>query len=117
MSYIQSNPLEVLSEDVKRLRKKFPDRVPCIIEKDLKSKNNLPELPNKKHLCRSESTVASLLMTLRKWLHVSNDKGVFLYVNNVLPVLTDNIGEVYKEHMHESGLLLFTYTCESTFGI
>ena len=98
-----------------RIRQKFPDRAPVIIERV--SKANCVELDKRKFLVPETLRVHQLLYIIRKRLNLSHEQALYIYVSNkVLPMLSDNVGFVYQQYKDEDGFLYIYYDTERTFG-
>ena len=110
----QEHPFEKRKAEAERIREKYPDRVPIILEKAEKS--NIPDIDKKKFLVPGELTVTYFLMVIRKRIKLTPEMGLFLFVNNTLPRVDSVLSAVYKEHKDPDGFLYFTYGAENTFG-
>ncbi|KAJ3305284.1 ubiquitin-like protein atg8 [Kappamyces sp. JEL0829] len=84
------HPFEKRKQEADRIRQKYPDRIPCIVEKAEK--------------------------VIRKRIKLSPEKAIFIFVNNVLPPSSSILNQVYAEHKDEDGFLYIIYSSENTFG-
>ncbi|XP_015583535.1 autophagy-related protein 8f isoform X2 [Ricinus communis] len=66
-----------------RIRAKYPDRVPVIVEKAERS--DIPDIDKKKYLVPADLTVGQLVYVIRKRIKLSAEKAIFIFVDNVLP--------------------------------
>jgi GABA(A) receptor-associated protein len=99
----------------KRIREKYPDRVPVIAEKA--SKSDIPDIDKKKYLVPSDLTVGQFVYVIRKRIKLQQEKAIFIFVNEkTLPPTAALMSQVYKEHADQDGFLYVTYAGESIFG-
>jgi len=80
-SYKEENPFEKRRAEGEKIRRKYPDRIPVIVEKAPKSR--LRDLDKKKYLVPSELTIGQFYFLIRKryvlvWVRVWNLGGIFL---------------------------------------
>nr|XP_024376089.1 autophagy-related protein 8d-like isoform X2 [Physcomitrium patens] len=66
-----------------RIREKYPDRIPVIVEKAEKS--DIPDIDKKKYLVPADLTVGQFVYVIRKRIKLSSEKAIFIFVKNVLP--------------------------------
>merc|ERR1712098_508512 len=98
-----------------RIRKKYPERIPVICEKDEKSPD-LPQVDKNKYLVPKDLTIAQFIYVIRKRIKLPPEKAIFLYVNNSLPQTTSLLAAIYEEHKSADGFLYVNYAGENTFG-
>jgi len=108
------HPLPKRKEVADRIIKKYPDRIPVIVEKAPKS--DAPDIDKKKFLVPADITVGKFVYEIRKHMQLPPDKAIFLFVNNVLPPTAELMSKIYKDYRDEDGFLYITYSGESTFG-
>lgn len=100
-----------------RLRIKYINSVPIIIESsDLVIKKN-------KFLTEMTNTTSSFIYSIRKQLQLSPEKAIFIFCDDKLLNLTQTIGEIYQNYLHNNKIksdgdlfLYFEIKEESTFG-
>ena len=102
------------SSESARIRTKYGDRVPVIVERAEKS--DIPALDKKKYLVPADLTVGQFVYVIRKRIKLSAEKAIFIFVNNVLPPTGTLMSAIYEEHKDEDGFLYITYSGETTFG-
>ena len=113
MEQFHNAPFEKRLEECVRIRKKYPDRIPVIIER---KNTKLADIDRHKFIIASDFTMAQLLYTIRKRLTLKPDQALFLMVNDTLPKSGELLSAVYKEHKGKDGFLYVKYDIESTFG-
>jgi len=106
--------LEKRKEVAQRIRSKYPDRIPVIVEKSPKSK--VPEIDKKKFLVPSDITIGKFIFEIRKHIPLSAEQAIFLFVKDSLPPSADLVSTIYNQHKDEDGFLYITYSGENTFG-
>ncbi|TMS35527.1 hypothetical protein L596_002914 [Steinernema carpocapsae] len=112
--YKEENPFEKRRAEGEKIRKKYPDRIPVIVEKAPKSK--LRDLDKKKYLVPSDLTVGQFYFLIRKRIHLRPEEALFFFVNNVIPQTMTTMGQLYQEHHEEDLFLYFAYSEESVYG-
>ena len=105
--------LEKRIEESTRIIGKYPDRVPVICERLTKK---VPKIDRAKYLCPNDLTVGNFMYVIRKRLHISSDKALYLFINNTIVPVSHNLGLVYDQHKDKDGFLYINYDSESTFG-
>ena len=97
-----------------RVQEKYPSRVPIIIEKNPRSK--LPGIDKIKYLVPKEHTIGQIITVIRKRVEVKHNEAIFIFINDVLPCMSDIIIDVYNKNKDNDGFLYITYSGENTFG-
>jgi len=104
---------ERLAEGLK-IRSKYPDRVPVIVERSSKSK--VGELEKKKYLVPSDLTVGQFYYLIRKRINLRCEDALFFHVNNFIPPTSATMGILHQEHHEEDWFLYIAYSEESVYG-
>ncbi|KAI8926501.1 autophagy protein Atg8 ubiquitin like protein [Entophlyctis helioformis] len=102
------HPFEKRKLEADRIKEKYPDRIPCIVEKAEKS--DIPNIDKKKYLVPCDLTVGQFVWVIRKRIKISSEKAIFIFVNNVLPPASSLLSEVYAQHKDEDGFLYIVYS-------
>ncbi|KAG8637017.1 autophagy-related protein 8C-like isoform X1 [Manihot esculenta] len=97
-----------------RIREKYPDRIPVIVERAERS--DIPDIDKKKYLVPSDLTVGQFVYVVRKRIKLSAEKAIFIFVKNVLPPTAAMMSAIYEENKDDDGFLYMTYSGENTFG-
>eukprot|EP00252_Welwitschia_mirabilis_P023263 TRINITY_DN6546_c0_g2_i1.p3 TRINITY_DN6546_c0_g2~~TRINITY_DN6546_c0_g2_i1.p3 ORF type:complete len:123 (-),score=17.60 TRINITY_DN6546_c0_g2_i1:331-699(-) len=113
-SFKQDHPLERRQAEAARIREKYPDRIPVIVEKSEKS--DIPDIDKKKYLVPADLTVGQFVYVVRKRIKLSPEKAIFIFVNNFLPPTAAMMCAIYEDHKDKDGFLYMTYSGENTFG-
>jgi GABA(A) receptor-associated protein len=108
--------------ELETLRKKYPERVPIVVTRSAHSDKNTPELKRHKFLVPNHFTFGDFIHTVRKWLTLTPEKGIFLFVtppekkNEFMPSPSSLLAEIYGGYRHRNGVLYVVYALENTFG-
>ena len=111
----KTHTLKKRQDESNKIKEKYTDRIPIIVEKHTKS-NNIPDIDKKKYLVPKDLTVGQFQYVLRKRLKLDASKAMFLFVNGILPATSSLLTQLYDEHKDEDGFLYITYSGENTFG-
>merc|ERR1711879_297172 len=104
----EEHSLDKRREVADRIRAKYPDRIPVIVEKAPKS--DAPDIDKKKFLVPADITVGKFVYEIRKHMKLSPEKAIFLFVNNVLPPTAELMSHIYAKYKDEDGFLYITYS-------
>jgi GABA(A) receptor-associated protein len=106
--------LEKRKEESSRIRKKYPDRVPVIVEKAKSS--DIDNIDKKKFLVPTDLTIGQFVYVVRKRIKLKPEKAIFMFINNTLPPTSSLMSQIYNQHKDVDGFLYVVYSGESTFG-
>ncbi|KAG8435613.1 hypothetical protein GDO86_013525 [Hymenochirus boettgeri] len=87
--YKEDHPFEYRKKEGEKIRKKYPDRVPVIVEKAPKAR--VPDLDKRKYLVPSDLTA------------------LFFFVTNTIPPTSATMGQLYEDN-HEEDYFLYVRT-------
>merc|ERR1712094_148464 len=113
-SFKKEHPHDKRTAEAKRIRSKYPDRIPVICEKA--SGSSIPDIDKKKYLVPADLTVGQFVYVIRKRIKMSSEKAIFIFINNVPPTAALMSSSIYEEQKDEDGFLYITYSGENTFG-
>ena len=102
-------------EESNKIKNKYPDRIPVIVEKG----SNNPDveyIDKNKFLVPNDLMLNQLLYVIRKRIKVNSEKSLFLFCNGKIPPGSTFMSILYDENKDEDGFLYITYTGENTFG-
>ena len=102
-------------QEAERIRKKFPDRIPVIVERS-KSCTNVPTIDKQKYLVPSDLTVGQFVYVIRKRIKLTSEQAIFVFVGNYLPPTASMMSALYETHKDTDSFLYVTYSGENTFG-
>jgi GABA(A) receptor-associated protein len=92
---------------------KYPNRIPIIVER---FNINLPEIDRKKYLTPADLTIGNFIYVIRKRLKMEAEKSLFLFFNEKMLPVSENLGYAYNKCKDEDGFLYVKYCEETTFG-
>jgi GABA(A) receptor-associated protein len=110
----KNHKFEDRQKEAERILKKYPDRVPIIVEKAAKS--SVPNIDKHKYLVPNDITVGQFCYIIRKRIKLGSEQGLFLFINNTLPATSALMSQIYKEHKESCGFVYCLYSGESCFG-
>uniref|UniRef100_A0A7N0U1S6 Autophagy-related protein n=1 Tax=Kalanchoe fedtschenkoi TaxID=63787 RepID=A0A7N0U1S6_KALFE len=113
-SFKEEHDLENRRAEASRIRDKYPDRIPVIVEKAERS--DIPNIDKKKYLVPADLTVGQFVYVIRQRIKLSAEKAIFIFVDSVLPPTGAVMSAIYEEKKDEDGFLYVTYSGENTFG-
>lgn len=113
--YKEEHPFEKRRCEGDKIRRKYPDRVPVIVEKAPKAR--IGDLDKKKYLVPSDLTVGQFYFLIRKRIHLRPEDALFFIVNNVIPPTSATMGSLYQEHHEEDFFLYIAYSDEDVYGV
>jgi GABA(A) receptor-associated protein len=105
---------EAREAESQKIRDKYPERVPVIVEPAVQSRIN--KIDKTKFLVPFDLTVGNFLSVIRKRIKLTPEQALFIFVNNTLPCSSQTIGNVYHDYKEKDGFLYLVYTEENTFG-
>ena len=103
-------------EESEKVKQRYPERIPLIIEKDPTSK--IKEIDRTKFLVPNDITVADLMLIIRKKLELEKEASMFMLVNGKTSVTgQEGLKDVYEKYKDKTdGYLYIAYTSELTWG-
>ena len=102
-------------QESKRVLAKYPDRIPIICERSLKSRD-CPLIDKKKYLVPRNLTIGQFLFVIRNRLKLHPETALFLFVNNTIPPTSSLIEQIYYKHKDDDDFLYLSYSQENIFG-
>lgn len=114
ISFKKKFPANKRADEATRIKLKYPDRIPVIVEKAENS--TMDELDKKKYLVPADLTVGQFVYVIRKRIKLPPEQAIFLFTNNILPPTSLLMSRLYKEHADPDGFLYIVYSGESCFG-
>lgn len=102
--------------EAERIREKFPDRIPVIVERSRSTASVIPHIDKEKFLVPGDLSVSQFIFIIRRRLNLDSDTALFVYIGNTLPTTGTLLRELYRNHGDSDGFLYLTYCGENTFG-
>ena len=113
-SFKEKFPYKKRADDAKRIKIKYPDRVPVIVEKA--SSANIPEVDKHKYLVPKDLSISQFIYVIRKRINLTPEQSIFVFVNNTIPPAASLMSQLYHEQADNDGFLYVSYSGENTFG-
>lgn len=114
-SFKQIHSFEKRLRESSRIRSKYPERVPVIVEKEFNS--HIIDLDKNKYLVPDELTIGQLIYVIRKRIKLPSEKTIFIFIDGkTLAPTSALLSNVYEEHKNEDGFLYVTYSGQDSFG-
>ena len=108
--YKEEHPFEKRRTEGEKIRRKYPDRVPVIVEKAPKAR--IGDLDKKKYLVPSDLTVGQFYFLIRKRISLRPEDALFFFVNNVIPPTSATMGSLYQVNI---SILFTVWTVNDVF--
>ena len=109
-------PFEKRENESSRIRKKYPERVPLIVEKS-SGCDTLQDIDKHKYLVPCDLTVGQMLYVIRKRIKgMDSEQALFIFIEDVMPSMGESLALLYDRYKDEDGFLYLTYSGENTFG-
>ncbi len=110
-----AHSFETRLDESRRIKEKFPGRVPVVVERASKSLD-LPAIDKSKFLVPGDLTVSQFVFVVRKRLALSSEQSLFLFCSGTLPTTGTLMRELYSQFADADGFLYILYAAENTFG-
>jgi len=103
-------------EESQKVREKYPDRIPIIIEKDPNSQ--MKTIDRTKFLVPNDLTAQHLIFIIRKRLELDKNETVFMLVDGKTSIAGETaLQEIYEKFKDKSdGYLYIVYTSQLAWG-
>lgn len=98
-----------------KIKEKYPDRIPVIVEKS-KNCKTLPDIDKKKYLVPKDLSFSQFMYVVRKRIKLDSDQALYIFINDTLISGNKSMAEIYHEFAEPCGFLFAKYTAEATFG-
>jgi len=100
--------MEYRTAEANKIKSKYPDRVPVIVEKV--NGSLVDDIDKRKYLVPNDITVAQFMWIIRKRINMPPEKALFLFIDKVVPTSSMTMGEIYVEHKDVDGFLYIQYS-------
>eukprot|EP00340_Litonotus_pictus_P006292 CAMPEP_0170517642 /NCGR_PEP_ID=MMETSP0209-20121228/3559_1 /TAXON_ID=665100 ORGANISM="Litonotus pictus, Strain P1" /NCGR_SAMPLE_ID=MMETSP0209 /ASSEMBLY_ACC=CAM_ASM_000301 /LENGTH=124 /DNA_ID=CAMNT_0010802937 /DNA_START=1 /DNA_END=376 /DNA_ORIENTATION=- len=103
-------------EESDKVREKYPDRIPIIIEKDPNSQ--IKEIDRTKFLVPNDLTAQHLIFIIRKRLELGKEETIFMLVDGKSSIAGETaLQDIYDKYKDkEDGYLYIVYTSQLAWG-
>ena len=117
MNFRAMHCFEARSGESARIREKFPDRIPIIVERAKNSSADLPKIDKQKYLVPGDLSLSQFIFIIRRRLSLESDQALFLFVKGVLPTTGVLMRELFSQYKDADGFLYIEYCGENVFGL
>lgn len=114
MDFKNNNTFEKRCEESNKIMKKYPNRIPIIVEKGNKCTFN--KISKNKYLAPKDLKMNEFIYTIRRNIKLDKSQAIFVMIGYKIPPSNVSLGEIYEDNKDEDGFLYVTYTSENTFG-
>lgn len=115
MSLFKQNfSLKKRLNEATRIMEKYPNRIPIIVEKVIKS--DIPDIDKKKFLVPVDLTLGQFIYVIRKRIKLEPEQAIYLFINNSLQPASTLMSQLYKDHADSDKFLYCEICTESTYG-
>src|SRR5689334_7019130 len=95
-------------EESTRLKEKYPDKIPTIIEKADTAR--IQKMEKHKFIFGKELTMGQILLIIRQKLKLDSTQTIFLFVDNrIIPLNDMTVGSLYERESDKDGFLYISY--------
>lgn len=115
-SFRQEFTEEERKAEAENIRRKYPERVPTIVERHNYASDGLPDLDKRKFLVPSDMAMGQFIYVIRKRMRLEPEKALFFFINDTLAPSSRTMGQLYQEHKADDGFMYITLGVENTFG-
>ena len=104
-------------DDARKVKEKFPDRIPIYVTGDRSTNTSTYELDKRRFLAPGDMKVGQFMFVLRKRMQLPPTHAMFVYNNGRLLMNTMSIQDVYHNRSNkDQSYLDMNYAFENTFG-
>ena len=114
ISYKKEHSFEKRKEEATKMREKYPDKIPIIV--DLSPKWPFEGLDKKKYLVPHELTLGKFMSILRSRIKLPPGEALFLFINNTILPLGNALSNIYDTQKDKDGFLYVVLSVHETFG-
>jgi GABA(A) receptor-associated protein len=123
--YKQFHSVDQRRFESERIRRRYPDRIPVIVEPLLSSSSSsssnevrLTRLENEKFLVPSELSFGQFAYNIRRRLRLRSEHALFFYIGSYgkQPLLNSTMELLYHQNKDIDGFLYVCYAEEKVFG-
>lgn len=109
----QQIPLETRIQECVKIRRKYPNRVPIIVDRGTKES---PVIAKNKYIVPIDISIGEFMQIIRKQISLKSSDGMYFFINTKIPIMSESIGQVYEREKNKDGYLYVEYNAENTFG-
>eukprot|EP00697_Spironema_sp_BW2_P000808 gnl/Spiro4/11085_TR5875_c0_g2_i1.p2 gnl/Spiro4/11085_TR5875_c0_g2~~gnl/Spiro4/11085_TR5875_c0_g2_i1.p2 ORF type:complete len:130 (+),score=50.27 gnl/Spiro4/11085_TR5875_c0_g2_i1:104-493(+) len=115
------HPFEQRQNEALRVRLRYPNKTPVIVERDASARDDVPDLEKTKFLIPNDYTMGQLMFIVRSHLRnrdqaLSPSQTLYFFVNKMIPRVDELVSSVYATHHDADSFLYVTYVVENSYG-
>ncbi|XP_065844795.1 microtubule-associated proteins 1A/1B light chain 3A-like [Oscarella lobularis] len=115
-SFKEKRSFATRQKDVEEIRRKFPHKIPVIVER-YGNEKQLPVLDKAKFLVPDDMTISQFISILRKRLVLRPSQAFYLLISQkAIASASTALGDVYERNKDEDGFLYVAYASQEMFG-
>lgn len=117
--YKAVNSLQDRQQECDRIKSKYPDRIPILVFKDIRSNAfDIQDIDKHKFLVPGDLSFGQFSYVIRKRIKLKPEISLFVFTaSGFLPTTSTMISEIYNTHKDkDDGFLYIVYSGENTFG-
>ena len=100
-------------EESENILRKYPSKIPIILEKGIQSLSDLSDLEQRKYLVPNDITIAQFTFIIRKRLKLKPEDHLYIYFDIQTPLSAQSyMDEIYNKYADEDKFLYLFYTRE-----
>ena len=112
----KSKTFEERKAESTKIKEKYNDRIPVIVE--MAQKSNINNIDKHKFLVPADLTIGQFIHVIRKRIKATPEKAIFIFVaKRILPSTASLISTIYEQYADDDGFLYILYSGENTFGM
>ncbi|KAL7676046.1 hypothetical protein ACOME3_002302 [Neoechinorhynchus agilis] len=115
-TYKKETSFESRKSESSQIRKRYPDRLPIILEPLYPDTTTLPTIDKKKFLAPFNLTACQFYSLVSRRLNLPPDTAIFFFVGKEIPSPSSTIQELYSKHVDQDGFLYMAYSEENAYG-
>lgn len=114
-AFHKAHSFEKRKNEAERILKKYPDRVPVIVQR-VENNDAIPDVDKKKYLVPSDLSLGQFIYVIRRRIKLTPEQAIYVFINNTMPPTASVMSQIYQEHKDVDGFLYMKISGESTFG-
>lgn len=114
MNFKNQHTVENRKKESSRIKAKYPDRIPVICERSVKS--GLAKIDKTKYLVPTDLTMGQFVYVIRKRIKLPPEQALFIFINGNIPPNAELMSTIYETYHDIDGFLYIRYSGENTFG-
>jgi len=112
--FYNDHTVEKQIEESNRLRSKYPDRIPILVDRATKRSALLDK---HKYLVPGDLTLGQFIAVVRKRIKLQPEKALFFFTEDKnLPPISQLMSVLWTQHANPGKFLVLSYAEEETFG-